>query len=225
VKFSTAVFLFLLACTERPPVYVGLKAKTLNMSGAALDVQLPSELFDEIMDVYQPPVFDQTANDRENETKARLEIPTDFFSFHVFLTERTKGVLGASNFDLVYGKGGGELDLKDFVRTDKGTFYLGVKPMLPANHKKEILKVYFLSNSQKWESDEESFGAGCNVYLDIGDFFNSAMQKTGFVVNVNKQRHVGLLSGTLFFAISIEGRLYLSQLTIKDSRYRKLQCN
>ncbi len=215
--------ILMVACESKTPSYVGHKAKQFNMTAAAQDVHLPTELFDEIMDIYKPLMNDSEATDRDVDTKARLEIPTDFFPFHVYLTERTKGILGGNNVDLAFGKGGGELDLKDYLKSERGTFFLGIKPIL-SEWEDEELRVFFLSNARSWDSENEKFGAGCNVYLDIGHYFNNAMKDDGFKVNVSKQRHVGLLSGTFFMAVSVRGRLFLSQLTIKDSRYKNLHC-
>jgi hypothetical protein len=218
-----ALIFGLLSCKERTPAYVSARTKTLNMSGAAQDVHLPTELFDEIQKVHKPLVSDKEATDQETDTKAKLEIPTEFFDFRVFLAEKTKGVLGGANYELLFGSGGGVLDLKDFVPSDRGTFFLGIKPDLPVLEKEE-LHIFFLSNSQKWTFNGENFGSGCDVYMDLTSYFTSAMKQDGFVVNVEHGRHVALLAGSYFMAISIKGKLYLSQLTIKDSRYRKLQC-
>lgn len=221
---SLVALLLLVACSsEKQPDYVPAKAQSLNMSGAAEDVKLPSELFDELMEVYRPTLEDQEATDQSSDSRAKLKIPTEFFAFNLFLTEKTKGVLGGDNSELAYGKGGGVLDLKDFIHLQKGTFLLGFKPLLP-DIGEEKLKVLFLSNSYRRESEGTVYGAGCNVYLNVSDFFNKSMATTGIVVNVAKERHVGLLGGTLFFAISIKGKLYLSQLTIRDSRYKNLFC-
>lgn len=210
--------------SAQEPAFVATDAKVLNMSGSAEDTQLPGELFDNIMDVFEPQIQDKAVVDPVKETKGKLEVPTEFFAFHVYLTERTRGVLGGDSFELMYGKGGGVLDLKDFLKTSRGTFALGIRPLLPEREQAEELKVYFLSNSPRREREGAVYGAGCDTYLDITRFFKNAMSDEGFVVNVAGERHVGLLAGTLFLATSIKGRLYLSQLTVRDSRYKKLHC-
>ncbi|HEX4926153.1 MAG TPA: hypothetical protein VFV50_18815 [Bdellovibrionales bacterium] len=220
-----ALALFTASCTSsKEPAYVAPDAKVLNMSGSAEEIQLPPELFDELMAVFEPQIQDKAVVDPAKETKGKLEVPTEFFAFHVFLREKTRGVLGGDNFELMYGKGGGVLDLKDFLKTSKGTFALGIRPILPEREQDEELKVFFLSNAHRREREGVTYGAGCDLYLDITRFFRTAMADEGLVVNVAGERHVGLVSGTLFFATSIKSRLYLSQLTVRDSRYKKLHC-
>ena len=198
------------------------KTEKVNYTRAAMDVQLPSVLWEKIEKVYLPMALDYSAVKQEN-SDARLDIPTSFFAFKVILTEKTKGILGRKNFEIDFGEGGGNLDLREFVQTSRGTFWLKVDPFL-VDRTKEIFYVYYLSNSKERKISQGQVGNGCHLYMDITDYFEKTMNTGGIMVNTTDGWHVSLLVGSYFMAISIKGKLYLSQLTIKDSRYRDLHC-
>ncbi len=152
--------------------------------------------------------------------------PTKFFGIRVFLSEKNRGILGGTNHELVYGEGGGELDLADFLQTKNGSFHIAVEAMIEGRPEKPkpVRQVFYLSNAVKRHLGNEAVGAGCGTYHDITGFFDGAMKSEGIQANTTAGRHVSTLAGTYFFAIPYEHHLYLAHLTIKDSRFRVLHC-
>lgn len=217
------VVIFLSAC-EDPPSYLSGRKLVINMAATTQDVSLPPKLWEELESVYRPLALDLTQK-TETDSKAKLEIPTDFFAFHVYLVEKTKGVLKKGNVDLQFGKGGGVLNLEDFVNDEKrGTFYLGLQPNI-TYEKSDVFKVFYLSNAKKVKIDGEEFGSGCGHYLEITDFYGKAMKTDGLLLNTSGARYVSQLVGSYFMAVSVKGKLNLSQLTILDSRHKNQHCN
>ncbi|MES2965710.1 MAG: hypothetical protein V4760_17645 [Bdellovibrionota bacterium] len=154
--------------------------------------------------------------------KAEDEIDTEFVSLRAFLIEKNRGILGRENFELKFPVGGGEMDLGDFLQPLKGSFYFATD-FLP-NVDSKAKKVFFVSNSQARTLMGTKVGAGCDSYFDVTSAFTKAMAGPGFLVNTTDGRHVGALVGTYFFLGFEAGKLRISTLIVRDSRFRSLQC-
>jgi hypothetical protein len=149
-------------------------------------------------------------------------LPSQFSPLKVYLIEKNRGLLGREHFELTYGPGGGELDLRDFVQPRNGSFYFAVE-FMPALEKAER-RVFFLSNSRIRQLGKETYGSGCNTYFDVSKAFAANMGKDGFLVNTSDGRHVSALAGIYFFAAVADGKLHLAHLTVRDSGQKALQC-
>lgn len=177
------------------------------------------------------------------------EVPSKFMGIKVYLVEDTPGILGGRNYELQFGEGGGELDFKDFVADKTGNFKIAIEPQLPipAPPKDEHgeakpegeakaepvpveipepgqLKIFYLSNAIRRSYDNETLGGGCRNYYDITTYFDKSMKADGIAATTTAARHVSALAGTYFFAQNWGSKIYLAHLTIKDSRFRDLQC-
>jgi hypothetical protein len=229
-RWTVLAFLVLGSCHSKSffekPIY-----SSQNMSRSSSEIELPSSLWDQIEKVYTSSLATREMKKDEGEKKSEksesqdephLQIPTEFTTLKVFLVEKTHGVLGDRNFELTFGEGGGDLDLQDFVSDINGTFYMGMR--FGQELADSPLHVFFLSNSRQRKLSGEIYGSGCGHYFDITSFFNRSMKGSGFEVNTTNQRAVSALAGTFFLSAVISGKLYLSQLTVRDSRYRALQC-
>jgi hypothetical protein len=218
-------FLIVTVSCEDKPEYIPPKAQLVHMTTITQEVNLPSRLWEEMEALYKPLIFDKAATENEGDSKAKLESPKDYFAFHVYLKEKTPGILNNRNgYDLSFSAGGGLLNFQDYLQNRKGSFYFGFKPELQIQ-KDDIFKVYYLSNAKVVSIDKEPHGAGCDKYMDVSDYFRSKMAKEGILLNTTEGRHIALMAGTYFFATSLKGKLYLSQLTIRDSRFKKSHCN
>ena len=169
------------------------------------------------------------AGGAEGGKAAELEkgvLPTEFAPLKVYLVEKNRGVLHGINHEIVFGPGGGEIDLQDFVENRKGSFYFAVEfmPDLPVEKASTGRKIFFLSNSVRRHNKAETIGNGCHNYYDITTSFDAAMKTDGYALNTTDLRHVSALAGTFFFVMKTEGKLSIAQLTIKDSSHRALQC-
>jgi hypothetical protein len=212
-----------LSCEDKPE-YIPPKAQTVAMPAVTQEVNLPTRLWEEIESVYVPTLYDKAAVENEDNSKAKLEIPKEFFTFHVYLKEKTNGILNNSDgYDLTVSGTGGLIDFQQFVKDKKGSFYLGMRPDLQISDS-DNFKVFYLSNAKNMNLGTETVGAGCDKYMDISDYFRKKMKKEGIFLTTAEGRHVSLMAGTYFFATSLKGKLYLSQLTIRDSRFKKHHC-
>jgi hypothetical protein len=149
--------------------------------------------------------------------------PILYSSVQVFLTEKNPGVLKAPAWRLNFPVGGGTLDLSAYVTGAPGSFYVGFE--LPEEFQTGTnFKVLFISQGRKRRIDDRIFGAGCSQVLDITSKFQAMMKSEGIKANTTRQRHVTLLAGHYIFSVLKEGRIYITQATLTDSKNKNLLC-
>lgn len=154
---------------------------------------------------------------------AKLSVETDLKPLTVYLMEETRGVLGGRNLKIDFGPGGGDIDLRDFVMSNRGTFRVVFE--FAADAEPEAVKrVWYLSNAQKRKVGPDWVGAGCDTYMDISTFTKKQAEKDGMLIAIGSDRHVSALAGTYVFSVKRGGRVQVSRLTILDSSKRKLMC-
>jgi hypothetical protein len=232
--------LFFSGC-EHEPEWKKNEFKKHALVQSSNDAKLPEALWNQIEAVYTGKVEAsgepgekkvETAPPDESPGSAKSvtetgTLPTEFVPLKVYLIEKNRGLLHGQNHLIEFGPGGGELDLQDFVEPKSGSFYLAVefKPDVPVEKENDPAeRVFFLSNSVRRKLGTEVIGNGCHDYFDVTTAFQKAMRGPGFYLNTTRLRHVSALAGTFFFALKHEGKLYLAQLTIKDSGARSLLC-
>ncbi len=241
-----SLFMGLLACDRRPS-YQRQAYETSHLRSSVVDVRVPVSLWKKIEEshISVGPVTPAAA--KENEThggapgeqgegdpsvsavatraahrSAHTEIPTDFMSVKVYLTEKNSGVLGGKNRELIFSEGGGEIDLKDFLTDRDGTFHIAFQ--VPSEEGARALKVFYLSNARKKKAGHNTYGAGCNTFFDISSYAAAVMKKEGVRVNTMNGRHISVLAGTYFFVVPYDNLMRIARVTVKDSRYRSAHC-
>lgn len=139
------------------------------------------------------------------------------------LVDKSVGVIQGSPKRISFPKGGGRLDLKDVV-TGQGSFYLS----FPADQfakLPDLVHLYYVSQSPLKKIGNESFGLGCGKWVDIKNKFSSLKKDKFFKLNTTDQRYLYVLAGHYVFVFRENNQVYLSQLTITDSRYTNELCN
>ena len=165
------------------------------------------------------------------------EITKEYVPLTVILTEKpdNRGILQSHDHQLYFDPGGGVLDLADFVENRRGSYYFKVifgkgksenkkEEASAIDFSKENVKVFFLSNSRLRKWDGKIVGSGCKKYFDISKFFEKSMKGQGFLLNTTNHLDLSSLAGSFFFTAQVNRTLYISQLSIKDSRFNSLQC-
>lgn len=141
----------------------------------------------------------------------------------VFLTEKNPDILRSPAYEIELPRGGGSIDLAKYLTGNQGSFYVGFE--LP----EEIaagtnFKAIYISDARKRKLDERVFGAGCNQYFDITPKFLLMMKGEGIKANTTRQRHVTVLAGHYIFSAMKDNRIYITQITLTDSRNKNLLC-
>ncbi len=146
-----------------------------------------------------------------------------YSSIKVFLTEKNTHILKSPAYVIDLPRGGGSVDLAQYLTGDPGTFFVGFELPEEFNEGKN-LKVFYLSHARKRKIDDRVYGAGCNQYFDISKNFLQMMKTEGIKANTTRQRHLTLLSGHYIFSIVKESQIFLTQVSILDSRHKNLLC-
>ena len=224
-----------------------------DMARATIDIELPTSLWDRIESVYKNTAAkpkEEPKAEKKGEGKVETKVETEdtntllsadvskeYVPIAVHLIEKkdNKGILQSHDHLLYYGAGGGILDLADFVENRRGSYYLkvdfakakteGVNENVVKDFSKEVIRVFYLSNSKRRKLGGKISGSGCSKYYDITKFFEKSMKGNGFLLNTTDHLDITALSGSFFFAAQINKTLYISQLSVKDSRFNSLQCH
>lgn len=145
-----------------------------------------------------------------------------FMPIQVRLTQSDSQALASDKLIFSFPKGGGELDLKSIVK-GQGSFYFSF-PEEQFDDLSDPEHIYYISHSPKKEIDNESFGLGCDKWVDLKKYFSKLKKENFLKVNTTDQRHLFVLSGTYIFVFKKANQILLSQLSVGDSRYKELMC-
>lgn len=145
-----------------------------------------------------------------------------FAPARVYLVEKNEGVLTVPQSILTFARGGGKIDLSDWVSGQVGSFYFGLD--IPDIEGLTDLKIYYVSQARKRKIDQEIVGAGCNVFFDITTQFLKAMKGQGLKVNSSKNRHLSVLAGHYILVGKKDKQTLVSQITLTDSKNPSLLC-
>ncbi len=199
------------ACTK-PASFHTENAEQVKIEELPSDFKMPAAIWDLV--------------EKSSDAKATAEASNAgiFYSTaKVFLTEKNPNILRRPGFEIELPRGGGGIDLANYLTGDQGSFYVGFE--LP----EEIaagtnFKAIYISDARKRKLDERIFGAGCNQYFEITPKFLLMMKGEGIKANTTRQRHVTVLAGRYIFSAMKDNRIYITQVTLTDSRYRNLLC-
>ncbi len=186
------------------------------------DIKVPLEMWEVL--AKDPKAKPEEKKEGEGgESKGEKTDAYVFAQATVSLKEKNEEILSPAEVEISLPRGGGEVDLASFVTQKQGSFY--VKLDFPEFEGATLKKVLFISNSKKRKIDEQIFGSGCNVFMDISETFFKEMQKDGLKVNTTRNRHTSVLAGTFILMAKKGTESYISQVTIFDSKNPELQCH
>lgn len=201
-----ALFLFILMGCEKK---IETKPRIIVNKSMAADFKIPDKIFTEIKN-----------NLGEN---FKVEPEFLFTELEVELFTDQKSVLSYSNLVFKLPKGGGAIDLKDYV-TGEGSFYLSF-PKEQFLDKPSLEFLFYISDSPKVKIRNEFYGLGCGQWVDLKPRFTNLQDKTFLKVNTVDQTYVHVLTGQYIFVFKKGIQYYLTHLNLKDSRYQQKTCS
>ncbi len=145
-----------------------------------------------------------------------------FADVTVFLVDKNPGILKDEAMKFELPRGGGEIDLSQYLNNRQGSFYVGFE--FPSFTDAKQSKVLFVSRARKRKLGDSVYGAGCNQILDITTKFNLAMQGEGLKVNTTRERHISVLGGTFLFSAEKGDTIYVAQVSFVDPEHKNLFC-
>lgn len=165
----------------------------------------------------------EKSSDMEEPEVDVKNMQASYSNVKVFLTEKNEKVLRNPSYLIELPRGGGEVDLAQYLTGRQGSFYLGFE--LPAEfHEGSNFKVIYISDGRRRKLEDRIYGAGCNQYLDITPKFLEMMKGEGLKANTTRQRHATVLAGRYIFSAIKDHRVLMSQVTITDSDHNNLLC-
>lgn len=240
------IFISVLVGCKKDPEYTKQQFDVIDKTRTYRNAFLPEELRKTILgdkvvhgelkksDEKHDEKHGEKQEEKADEKKEKEELPPedakllpsiefDRIPLKVYLYEKTAGVLQNRNYTLDYNAGGGDLDLSEFVSTNKrGTFYLAMSAQYEGDAEFEV---YYLSNAKTRKVGDDTVGSGCGSYYKITSSYENAMGSKGYAVNTTDRRHVSALAGSYFLVYKRpSGRVALSYLEITDSKHKDLLC-
>lgn len=188
------------------------------VQGSGQDILVPKALVDHIEALYREV---QIKNGKEAGSTVQRQV----FDLKLYIQGETSGVV-RQNIRIDIPRAGGIVDLASHLSDRRGFFTLGFElAVAEENVDLSALRVFYLSHARQRQLGDETLGAGCQIWMDITGYFHEQALRSGIWANTTDQRHVSLLAGTYIFTLVAGESLYLSTLTIQDSRYSQLQCS
>jgi hypothetical protein len=145
-----------------------------------------------------------------------------FIPLTVAFKEIQPGVLNTPFLEYAYPKGGGQLDLKEVLKGE-GSFYMYF-PTEQFDKENDLLHIFFISNSPRVSIDGENFGLGCGKWNDLKSGFKKLQKIDNLKLNTTDLRYLRVIAGTYIFVFKQNKNIYLTQLTITDSRFANQLC-
>lgn len=210
MKWAVLVSALALVSCTKPVNYHTEHAQQVKIEDLPADFKIPANIWD---------LVEKTGDEKTTAEASNAGI--FYSSAKLFLTEKNPNILQSPAYEIELPRGGGTIDLASYLSSEQGSFYVGFD--LPEEFQTGTnFKAIYVSGARKRKLDERVFGAGCNRYFEITPMFLQMMKTEGIKVNTTRQRHVTVLAGHYIFSVMKDNRIYITQVTITDSRYKNL---
>lgn len=186
------------------------KISTLHLKELAEDIRIPKELLKIVEDEVKS----------ENKTASLMYT---FLPLTVEFNNKSPDVIKSNPLQIVLPKGGGSIDLKSIV-VGSGSFYISF-PEEQFVGQPELTHLYFISQASSQKIDEETYGLGCNKWIDLKSSFKKLQKNTFLKANTTDLRYLYVLAGSYIFIFRQNNQIFLTQLTLTDSRYSDKLCS
>ncbi len=199
-------FLFLLSCTRHQETEA---PKRIEIDQVAAEQQIPKSVMAKL----------------DEDFKEEFKMTPPLYSFMpltVAFKEDQPEVLVNSSIEYIFPKGGGQLDLKDVIKGE-GSFYMFF-PTEQFDQDNDLLHLFFISNSPRVMIDGEAFGLGCGKWNDLKGSFKKLQSDDNLKLNTTELRYLRVVAGTYVFVFRKLKNVFLTQLTVTDSRYSNQLC-
>ncbi len=153
----------------------------------------------------------------------RSPVKRGLLNIRVDLVQKRGGGL-FENARVITPLGGGVVDLSELVTPVRGAFFAKIETQYEDGKTPEDLRVFYVSRAVKRTLAGDTFGAGCNTWMELTSYFKKTMAAEGIHLYTADQRYLSVLAGT-FVAVSFaKEALSVASLTFTDSRYPQVMC-
>lgn len=196
----------------------GFAPKTIPISGEIIDIDYTAQ---ETRLSFPKTLWSIILNNLEKGTKADSLVT---LPMTINFNEDKKDVLFETGYRINLSEFGGKIDYSKFVNNKKrGFLFIKFETDLAKEDLKK-LKVYFLSTSKKRKVGSETVGNGCNVLMDLTDYFQKEALVKGLKVSTSQSRHLSVTAGKFYFIYPMSGFIKLAQVIFTDSTQNSLLC-
>ncbi len=141
---------------------------------------------------------------------------------NVKVTQEHGNALDGKNYQFDFRDFGGQIDWNAYLKRSGGGG-INVQFDFPDAPSSEY-KVFFLSWTKIVKQNDEIFGNGCRVILDVTSFFKSTVFKTGLRIHTKDFRYFYATVGRFYFIFYNKDKISLSQVTFTDSSLAEKMC-
>lgn len=208
LKFIFYFVLFMTAsCTHKNEEHPVESTKVIEV---AQDIKIPQQIITEL--------------DKELSEEHKLSSPVYIFlPLQVLFTDAHQQTLKKPQFLFQFEKGGGEVDLSQIIKS-QGSFYMSF-PAEQFSSTLELLHLYYISQSPIKKIDNENYGLGCGKWVDLKSRYKKLQLVDFLKLNTTDLRYLHVLAGHFLFVFKQASQIYLTQLSITDSRFQQKLCN
>lgn len=153
----------------------------------------------------------------------KLAATVSYAPVEVRLLEETPGALRHRNLQMVFAKGGGNLDLADYVDNSVASDFVFALAVPDFAHSVKA-KLLFISNARPRQLGGVRYGADCDNILELSSYYRQTLSQSGLRVTTRRDLYVNLIVGSYVVFYETEGAWHLTQLTVFDSRREDMQC-
>lgn len=230
IAWAVSIWIFFLlgACTGGHGYHVE-KAQEVKIAEFTEDIKIPSQAWDLLEFDSAPAAASEghSASPAGGHSSPQTEGSAGgknfiFSEITVVIAQKNPGIIKNEAVKIYLPKGGGNIDLAQFVIGKKGTFYVGFE--FPDFETATAKRIIFVSGTKKRKIGGQIFGAGCNQYFDVSDKFLKEMKGEGLKVNTTQERYLSVLGGTFLFAAKKDSEIRMAQVTFTNSQFPSLFC-
>lgn len=225
--FFVAMTFFLVAgCGQHPPGWGHLHYESGPIEKTDKNIRVPRALAHVIEEEYLEAVVEKgEGHDNASELRAQLlaEVPRLFFDLRIQIADPDQRTLHHP-YEFLFPKGGGLIELSSVLEEERGKFWLRVDLSHNEIENWNLLRVFYISDSQSRTLGKEKLGAGCSKVIEISKYFRDVMMRDGVKAYVTEGRYLSLLAGTYVLLLVESKKMYLSTFSLRDSRYPDYQC-
>ena len=140
------------------------------------------------------------------------------------LKQKRPGALH-ENARVVTPLGGGVVDLADLVTPVRGAFTARILGWHEDGTALDNMRVYYVSRAKTRSISGESYGAGCDKWMEITTFFKKVMKGDGFQLYTADQRYLSVIGGTFVIIGLAKDAISVGSISFTDSRYSEVLCD
>lgn len=198
--------------------------------GSIRDLKIPKPLVKQMEGEYIKSfrLYDSVRASALSESEIMLNSDRKYLIIKVEVFDEGSGALVAPT-RFVMPRGGGIIDLAPLVTSKRANFRVKIQIDVDPQDQHQLdvpslIRAYYVSGAKVKEYPEDIYGAGCNKFMDLTQFYKNQFSKNGIEVNTTDDRYISVLAGSYFFLLAHQEILYLGAIKFINSKRKDLLC-